>query len=123
MHDVTKWLDEDYDRENGFRLLPRPMPCCGASLTLNDLTFHPQAAFAKFAIEAKNPRWVFADDVPSAPAIEAMSEAYGRTGVMDEQWRKTWRAWADEVNAGIDRLAERVGEALGAPVRVVHCNL
>ncbi len=119
MPDLTDWLSEDFDRDVGFRLIPRAMPCCDAPQTLEKLTFRPPAAFAKFAVDVQNPHWTFADDAPSAPAIAAMAEAYRRTKVLDERWREVSRDWGNEVNAGIERLAERVDEALGAPVRVV----
>jgi len=123
MDDVTDWLSADYDCNTGFQLAPRAMPCCEASLRLNDLAFDPPVAFAKFAIEVKNPKWVFEDEVPSAAEVKVLSELYRRTRLADERWGVVWEAWGEEIAARVDRLAEQVGEALAAPVRVVRCHL
>jgi hypothetical protein len=47
-------MDEDHD--SGFKLLKYPTPCCGTPQTLHQLTYDWPQGFARFAIDAMNPR-------------------------------------------------------------------
>jgi hypothetical protein len=48
------WMNEDFAGD-GFQLLARPMPCCGAVHNLNELTYEWPQAFGRFGLEAMNP--------------------------------------------------------------------
>jgi len=41
--------------EAGFADLNKTVPCCGASVSLNDLCYNSPAGFARFVIQARNP--------------------------------------------------------------------
>ena len=41
--------------EAGFTDLNKTLPCCGASVSLNDLCYNSPAGFARFVIQARNP--------------------------------------------------------------------
>lgn len=121
--ELMAWIDEDYREGAGFALAPRAMACCGATLNLNELDYDPPAAFARFAIKLQNVRWGFEDDLPTAPAWRDMMDEYRRTGRTGPLWNQTYAFIVAEVQAEVERLAVRVGEALGAPVRVVWQSL
>jgi hypothetical protein len=57
--DVTDWwtkrMDEEYDKESGFKLLQYATPCCHATLTLHELHYEWPQGFGRFALEAMNP--------------------------------------------------------------------
>lgn len=74
---VEWWQDrmaEDavsYDGDEGFKLNSYPGPCCNAPHTLNELVYEAPQGFARFAIEAWNPRMapLAADDLAVLEAI------------------------------------------------------
>lgn len=47
-------MNED-EQEGSFRLASYPLPCCGASVTLNDLEYDWPQAFGRFRWEVRNP--------------------------------------------------------------------
>ena len=49
------WMDEDYDGE-GFILTERPMPCCSARRTLQQLRYSFPQGFGRFEVSAMNPQ-------------------------------------------------------------------
>jgi hypothetical protein len=49
-----EWMDQDFDGE-GFRLEERPMACCGAPVTLNDLRYQFDQGFSRYEISVMNP--------------------------------------------------------------------
>lgn len=49
-----RWMDEDYVVGSGFALSARVVPCCGITLTLDDLVHDWPAAFGRFALELFN---------------------------------------------------------------------
>lgn len=55
--DMGWWGDQmDAAYETGFSDLSLKMPCCGATVSLNDLQYDWPAGFARFVLEARNPR-------------------------------------------------------------------
>jgi hypothetical protein len=55
--DMGWWADQmDAAYETGFSDLSVKMPCCGATVSLNDLQYDWPAGFARFVLEARNPR-------------------------------------------------------------------
>lgn len=55
--DAEEWWGEAMETasENGFKDLNTVAPCCGATVSLNDLRYIWPAAFGRFALEAHNP--------------------------------------------------------------------
>jgi hypothetical protein len=47
------WMGEEAEAD--FPLRPKPMACCGAKLTLNDLSYDWPQGFARFTLKAMNP--------------------------------------------------------------------
>src|SRR5262245_16565106 len=47
-------MDEDFG-DDGFRLEQYALPCCGARLNLNELTYDWPQAFGRFCAEVRNP--------------------------------------------------------------------
>ena len=66
-----------------------------------------------------NPVWIFEDATPHRALVNELAAEYQRTGVMAKEWREARAAWSREVCDEVERLGEKVGEALGVPVRVV----
>jgi hypothetical protein len=55
--DMGWWADRmDAAYETRFSDLSVEMPCCGAFVSLNDLQYDWPAGFARFVLEARNPR-------------------------------------------------------------------
>lgn len=50
----SKCMETDA-KANGYRLAEYELPCCGAKHDLNELIYHYQQGFAKFALDAMNP--------------------------------------------------------------------
>ncbi len=48
------WMSEDYGEGPGFDLARRELPCCSATLTLNELTYDMPQGFARFGVGAMN---------------------------------------------------------------------
>lgn len=48
------WMSNDYGDGSGFDLSSRELPCCGATSTLNDLTYDLPQGFARFGVSAMN---------------------------------------------------------------------
>ncbi len=48
------WMDADWHGEDGFHLHRHATPCCGADVTLNDLTYLPSQGFARWFVSARN---------------------------------------------------------------------
>ena len=48
------WMSADYGEGPGFDLAGRELACCGATSTLNDLTYDMPQGFARFGISAMN---------------------------------------------------------------------
>jgi len=65
-------MDADY-AESGFRLEPTRTPCCGRSLTLNELRYDWPQAFGRFDLTVQNPN---VGDV-AADVLEALEAALG----------------------------------------------
>ncbi len=47
------WMDEDWHGEEGFHLHRHDTPCCGRSITLNDLEYHHPQGFARWFVGAR----------------------------------------------------------------------
>lgn len=50
-----KTMSADFDDKTGFRLDSHPLPCCSASVSLNELAYDFHQAFGRFALCAMNP--------------------------------------------------------------------
>jgi hypothetical protein len=48
-------MNTDFDGEDGFKLAPYALPCCGKHHTLHDLAYDWPQGFARFAIDVMNP--------------------------------------------------------------------
>jgi hypothetical protein len=71
--DVEWWaarMTED-EGPDGHRVASYPLPCCGASATLNQLVYDAPQGFARFAIDIYNDAGVTLTD-PQVKAIEAL---------------------------------------------------
>jgi hypothetical protein len=79
---AVDWWQDAFDRasERQFADLSVATPCCGHSMSLNDLDFDWPAGFARFVIWAMNP----ADDL-----TDAQVSALERT--LDTPLRRIWR--------------------------------
>ena len=54
---VSWWQDRmDEDYVDGFKLASYPTPCCGTKSTLHDLVYEWRQGFARFALDAMNPK-------------------------------------------------------------------
>jgi hypothetical protein len=50
------WRDQmEYQFEHGYTLEPVPLPCCGAAVSLAELTYEWPQGYAKCSVEAMNP--------------------------------------------------------------------
>ncbi len=49
------WMDADWHGEEGFHLHQHETPCCGASMTVNDLVYEWPQGFARWFVSARNP--------------------------------------------------------------------
>ncbi len=77
----TWWADAmDGAAESSFRDLEVAAPCCGATVSLNDLNYEPPNGFASFILSAWNPNL---QDIPPA----AMSRLVDLLGT---QLRRIW---------------------------------
>ena len=56
--DAQEWWGDAVDTAfgDGFKDLQREAPCCGNTISLNDLRYIWPAAFGRFALEAHNPK-------------------------------------------------------------------
>jgi hypothetical protein len=71
--DVEWWaarMTED-EGPDGHRVASYPLPCCGATATLNQLVYDAPQGFARFAIDIYNDAGVTLTD-PQVKAIEAL---------------------------------------------------
>ncbi len=50
------WMQEDWHGAEGFHLHKHQMPCCGATLTVNDLLYDAPQGFARWFIGARTER-------------------------------------------------------------------
>lgn len=48
----NNWMDEDWHGQDGFHLHSHTTPCCGESLTLNDLIYLQPQGFARWFVSA-----------------------------------------------------------------------
>jgi len=53
-------MNEDY--QQGFKLAPYQLPCCGATSALHELIYDGQQAFGHFALDVMNPNIGMLDD-------------------------------------------------------------
>jgi hypothetical protein len=54
--EIDWWQDRmGKDNDGEFKLAAYPLPCCGVSLTLNELAYECPQGFARFGISAMNP--------------------------------------------------------------------
>ena len=49
-------MNQDYDKDNGFKLAEYATPCCGVAGTLHELVYEWPQGFGRFAVDAMNPR-------------------------------------------------------------------
>lgn len=49
-------MDQDYDAQRSFALLPQTLPCCGSVASVHQLDYSFPQGFARFSITAINPR-------------------------------------------------------------------
>jgi hypothetical protein len=55
-------IDQDYNKGNGFKLAECTLPCCGATHTLQELTYDLPQGFGRFALTARNAHQQSLDD-------------------------------------------------------------
>ncbi len=49
----SDWMGDDYSDDAGFALATIALPCCGASLTLDALSYHWEQGFARCLVRAR----------------------------------------------------------------------
>ena len=121
--EIIDWLNVDYDKgDNGFRLTPREMACCGASISLNELTGEPRFAFARFGISVMNPSWKFSETLPLRRPVAEMARDLAWVRADAAEWRVRHCRWSAEVVSGEEEIAARLAAILGCRIVVVHAH-
>lgn len=57
----TEQLDRIFAEPEGSRTLQTTMPCCGASVSMNDLLYDPAAGFASWSVSVREARYAVED--------------------------------------------------------------
>jgi hypothetical protein len=57
----TGQLDRIFAEPEGSCTLQATMPCCGGSVSMNDLLYDPVAGFASWSVSVREPRYVIGD--------------------------------------------------------------
>ena len=121
--ELSGWMNEDYDKESGFRLAPRAMACCGAEVALNMLTFEQPIAFARFGFSLMNPSWKFAETLESRRTVNEMARNLDWVRADENEWRARHARWSADVQAGEQRIAARLESILGCGIVIVYEHL
>ncbi len=102
-------MNEDYDKDSGFRLAPRAMPCCGAPSRVERAHLRTAVlAFARFGFSIMNPNWRFMETLDSERAVDEMVRNLDWIRADQDEWRARCARRSVDLRAGEQRIAARL---------------